>query len=493
MTFPPRRQRVFACFIAAALSGVLAAAAGATAFRDQAAAVPASPAQVDALFAEYSRTTPGCAVGVAAGGRPVLTRAYGMADLEHDAPNAPDTIFEAGSVSKQFTAAAVLLLASDGKVDLDAPVRTYVPELPDYGEPLTVRHLLSHTSGLRDWGSVAGISGWPRTTRVHTHAHVLDILRRQRALNFSPGTRWSYSNSGYNLSAIIVSRAAGVSFAEFSRRRIFEPLGMTRTSWRDDYTAVVRNRAIAYSGQTGNVRQDMPFENVHGNGGLLTTVGDLLAWNEHLSSPGPEWRVVVDQMQLPARLADGRALHYGLGLFVEPFRGRREIYHSGSTAGYRAFLTRFPDDRVSVAVLCNAAGANATQLAHGVAELYLDARPATGPARPPRLAEAAGPTAGLERDPAYAPDAAALAEFTGVYASEEAETTVTVEVRGGALAVLRRPDDMILLRPHSRDRFQARGGLGLVTFHRDAGRVVALGVTQDRVWDLRLRLVSSLP
>ena len=127
-----------------------------------------------------------------------------MADLEHDVANTPDTIFEAGSVSKQFTAAAVLLLAKDGKLSLDDPVRKYIPELPDYGAPLTIRHMLTHTSGLRDWGSVAGIAGWPRTSRVHTHAHVLDIVSRQRALNFTPGTRYSYSNTGYNLAAIIV-------------------------------------------------------------------------------------------------------------------------------------------------------------------------------------------------------------------------------------------------------------------------------------------------
>ena len=140
-----------------------------------------------------------------------------MADLEHDVPNRPDTIFEAGSVSKQFTAAAVLLLARDGKLSLDDPVRKYVPELPDYGTPVTIRQMLQHTSGLRDWGNVEDIAGWPRGTRVYTHAHVLDILGRQEPLDFTPGTRWSYSNSGYNLAAIIVARVSGESFAEFSR------------------------------------------------------------------------------------------------------------------------------------------------------------------------------------------------------------------------------------------------------------------------------------
>jgi len=224
--------------------------------------------RVDALFAKWTSSTPGCAVGVAQDGRTVLSKAYGMADLEHGVPNRPDTIFEAGSVSKQFTAAAVLLLARDGKLSLDDSARTYIPELPDYRPPPTIRHMLTHTSGLRDWGSVAGIAGWPRTTRAYTHAHVLDIVSRQKDLNFTPGTRWSYSNTGFNLAAIIVSRVSGMSLAEFTRARLFAPPGMTRTSWRDDHTRVVTDRAIAYSEEKDGFHTLMPFEDVHGNGGL---------------------------------------------------------------------------------------------------------------------------------------------------------------------------------------------------------------------------------
>ena len=169
--------------------------------RAQATLTPVDTAKVDAVFSRWTTSTPGCAVGVGIGGKSVLERAYGMADLEHDVANKADTIFEAGSVSKQFTAAAILLLAADGKLSIDDPVRKYIPELPDYGPPLTIRHMLNHTSGLRDWGSLAGIAGWPRGTRVHTHAHVVEILSRQRALNLTHITRKSNSKSGYNMSA----------------------------------------------------------------------------------------------------------------------------------------------------------------------------------------------------------------------------------------------------------------------------------------------------
>ena len=457
----------------------------------QATQTSVDSAKVDAVFKGWTSNTAGCAVGVGVGGRSVLEKAYGMADLEHDVANKADTIFEAGSVSKQFTAAAILLLARDGKLSIDDPVRKYVPELPDYGTPLTIRHMLNHTSGLRDWGSLAGIAGWPRGTRVHTHAHVVEILSRQRGLNFTPGTRYSYSNSGYNLSAVIVSRVSGMPFAEFSQKRIFQPLGMTRTSWRDDYTRVLKDRAIAYSGGGTSLRQDMPFENVHGNGGLLTTVGDLLKWNENFVSPKVGDAAFVVEQQAVGKFPSGANQTYAAGLMLGGYKGLPEVSHSGSTAGYRAFLTRFPQQHVSVAVLCNAGSANATAAAHAVADLYLGDRVnASAPART-APAENRGPLAAVTRDATYKPSDADLSTFTGTYVSDEIETTLTVEVRNGELVVRRRPDTVIVLRPHSRDRFDAGGGIGLITFHRGSAGVSELGVTQDRVWDLRFRKTTK--
>jgi CubicO group peptidase (beta-lactamase class C family) len=335
---------------------------------------PVVDTKVDAVFAKYSASTPGCAVGVATGGAPVLARGFGMADLERDVRISADTIFEAGSVSKQFTAAAVMLLAREGKLSLDDQVRKYVPELPDYESSLTIRHMLNHTSGLRDWGSVAAISGSPRGSRAYTHAHVLDIVSRQKALNFPPGTRWSYTNTGFNLAAIIVERLSGQSFQAFTHDRLFQPVGMTHTSWRDDYTRIVKGRAQAYEERDGAYHIDMPFENVYGNGGLLTTVGDLLKWNQHYDAPPPGDAAMIAEQQTPGRFNDGRPHGYGLGLFIGTYKGLHEVSHSGSTGGYSAFLTRFPEQHVSVAVLCNASGAPATEYAHQVADLFLGDR-----------------------------------------------------------------------------------------------------------------------
>jgi CubicO group peptidase (beta-lactamase class C family) len=444
----------------------------------QAAVAPAAnvAADVDKIFAKWTSATPGCAVGVAVGGKPVLAKAYGMADLEHDVPNTPDTIFESGSVAKQFTAMAILLLARDGKLSLDDPVRKYIPELPDYKTPVTIRHMLTHTSGLRDWGSVAGIAGWPRTTREYTHAHVLEIVSKQKSLNFPPGSQWSYSNTGFNLSAIIVSRLSGMSFAEFSKQRMFAPLGMTHTSWRDDHTRIVKNRAIAYALDRGEYHIEMPFENVHGNGGLLTTVGDLLKWNENYVTPKIGDAAVAAEQAKAGRYNDGRELNYALGLFLQDHRGVKNVYHSGSTAGYRSHLNRFPAAHTSVAVLCNGSDGNATRAANDVSDLYLGSR--LQPARPstPAAPQAAAMTP--------APTAAELGELAGTYWSDEAETALTASVDAGKLVLKRRPDTTIGLTAIEKDTF--RGSIGTITFRRDAtGKVNELSVRQDRVWDLR--------
>lgn len=332
-----------------------------------------SVAAVDAVFSGWTNSaSPGCAVGVARAGRPIISRAYGMANLEYDVANTPSTIFEAGSVSKQFTAAAVELLAIDGKLSLEDPIRKYFPELPEYGNSITIRQMLNHTSGLRDWGVVAAAGGWPRGSRTYTHVHVLDIIARQKSLNYPPGSEYLYSNSNYNMAAMLVERVSGMSLADFTRTRVFQPLGMTHTSWRDDYTRIVKHRSTAYSGPGGGAwRQDMPFENVYGNSSLLTTVGDLLIWNENFVNPTVGGARLVSDMQTRGRLTNGRTITYALGLDVGTWRGVPEISHTGATAGYRAFLARYPEQQLSVAVLCNMGSANPGGVGQRVAEVFL--------------------------------------------------------------------------------------------------------------------------
>jgi len=308
--------------------------------------------RVDQIFAPWNtEATPGCAVGVARDGEVVVSRAYGMADLEHGVPNTPETVYEAGSVSKQFAAGAIVLLAMDGHLSLDDDIREYVPEIPDYGVKITIRHLLHHTSGLRDWGRMASLSGWGRTARTHTHDHVLDMLSRQTALNHEPGELYSYTTSGYNLLAIIADRVTEDSFGDFSRERLFTPLGMTRTQWRDDYRRLVPGRATAHSVRADEFEISQPIEHIHGNSALLTTVGDMLAWTENLETGevgGPEFLRIMHEK---GELNDGRQTNYAAGLQIGSYRGVLRVDHTGSTAGYRAYLGRYPGQRISVAML----------------------------------------------------------------------------------------------------------------------------------------------
>jgi CubicO group peptidase (beta-lactamase class C family) len=452
-----------------------------------------TPDAVDAIFSHVSGDAgPGCALGVSRGGEIFLQRAYGMAELEHGVPNVPATIFEAGSVSKQLVVAAVVLLAQDGKISLNDDVRRYLPELPDYEATITVRHLIHHTSGLRDWGVVAGLGGWPRGSRVHTQAHALDIASRQTALNFRPGEHYSYTNTGYNLLAILVDRVSGTSFAEFSRARIFEPLGMSRTSWRDDHTRVVPGRATAYQPvPDGRFRLDMPFENVHGQGGLLTTVEDLLRWTRALETGelgGPDF---IAEMHRQGVLNSGETISYAGGLFATHHHGLPEISHSGATAGYRAFLARYPEQGIAVAVLCNAAHAGAPVMGRQVAELYLGvALPAAAapppPAERPVIASTGADTPGGEPVREFAPTPAELAPYAGEYWSDEAEGGVTIAVEGRTLVLRRRFGGAIPLAPAYTDTFTS--ALGTIRFHRDStGRIVELSTGSERVWDLRFQ------
>ena len=486
-----------------------------------------NPAQIAQIFASYQHNnTPGCAIGVDAPGRNTWTAAYGMADLEHAVANTTATVFEAGSVSKQFTAAAVLLLVQRGQVSLDDDIRKYFPEIPAYDRPITVRQLLNHTSGLRDWGEIESIAGWPRTTRDYSHAHVLEVISRQHSLNYSPGDAWSYTNSGYNLSAMLVERVSGMSLQAFCRKEFFEPLGMTATQWRDDFRRIVPNRAIAYSLRGAEWRQDMPFEDIYGNGGLLSTVGDLLKWNQNLET-GKLYPSLFEQMQKPSTLTSGQSVKYGLGFFLNDFQSLAQISHAGATAGYRAWLGRIPAKHLSVAILCNASSANTNEQSSQILRLYLGLTKPEPPAAPkdakPGLYRSVRDHSTIKVDSSngkltldgnpldtpvrfadgkmfmsnsvYGEDIWELVEpstpsdptaFAGLYSSDEAEVTLRVTLENGNLVLHRRPDSSFPLKPTYADAFDS--DLGNIHFLRDAtGKVVAFSLGEGRVWNLQFK------
>lgn len=429
---------------------------------------PAAPAQdvaavLDSAFAELDRTDgPGCTVGLERDGARTL-RAYGMADLEAGLALRPESVLESGSVAKQFTAAALVLLEQQGKLGLDDDIRKHLPEVPDFGRTITIRHLLTHTSGLRDqWGLLA-IQGFPPGREVHDFDRILDLVSRQRRLNFPPGEEYLYSNTGYSLAAVIVSRVAGKPFAQFSREALFEPLGMTQTQWRDDYRRIVPGRATAYDRERFAWVQDMPFTNVHGNGGLLTTVADLLTWNAALTSGRmPGGAELVRRLETQGRLNDGSTIGYALGLGVGTQGGVRRVSHGGATAGYRTFLVRWPEQGLSLAILCNAAPVNPGRLASELgARLLGQSRDPAPPAPPVAIA------------------AAELAPLEGTYRDSTTDQTVTFAVRNGGLTVagggpaapLTHLGDLRFWHPQAGDyRFERRADRTRVVQFDDAWR-----------------------
>ncbi len=296
-----------------------------------------------------------------------------MADLDHDIPITPETVFHVASISKQFTAAAIILLAQEGKISLDDDVRKYITELPDFGVRITIRHLIHHTSGLRDQWSLLGLAGWRYSLDLITDDDVLDVMSRQKELNFTPGAEYVYCNTGFTLLAQIVKRVSGESLREFTWKRIFQPLGMKSTHFRDDHAEIVKNIAYGYvEGEAQNTyRLSVTNFDTVGATSLLTTVEDLAQWDENFYHPRVGGPGFLKQQLERGKLNSGKAIDYAFGLSIGKYRGLPTVGHGGADAGYRADFLRFPEEHFAVACLCNKGETNPGELTQRVADIFL--------------------------------------------------------------------------------------------------------------------------
>jgi CubicO group peptidase (beta-lactamase class C family) len=320
---------------------------------------------------------PGCAIGVVEAGETLFAGGRGLASLEHGAPITPASRFYLASVSKQVTALATLLAAESGALDLDGSVRRIISELPAYMDNVTVRHLLTHTGGVRDYFSLGFLSGLS-AEHVYSEDEVLELVGRQRALNFAPGTDGLYSNSGYVLLAIAIARATGKRLDAFAREMIFAPLGMEASRFQHDHTAVVPDKAFGYEKRDGQWHVANSTLDVVGDGGMYGSLEDMLAWAKNLLTPriGPE---AIALMQTSARLTSGVSTGYGMGLVIGAHRGLAILEHGGGNAGYRTHLLAYPSENFAVVALCNDAAAWPAQLARRVAEGCLADRMTAAP------------------------------------------------------------------------------------------------------------------
>ncbi len=372
--------------------------------------------KIEKIFARYKPQNPGAQLTVSKNGVVLFSKAWGMASLENNIPMSLNNVTEASSVSKQFTAAAILMLEAQGKLSLDDDIRKYIPEMPNYGTPIKISNLMHHSSGLRDWGSIAELAGWPRTTKTYRNEDALEIMVRQKTLNNKPGDEFGYSNSNFTLQAIIVDRVSGMSLAEFSKKYIFNPAGMMHTEWRDDFRKIVPNRAIAYEKKDGVYLTDMPNEYVYGHGGLLTTTEDLCKWVDFYSSAKIGGASFLKRQIETTNFNDGSKNVYAAGLRIVKAKGYDVYRHNGATASYRASLEYFPEVDLTIAGLSNTGEFDSSYDAFSQLEdIFLTAKNPTSKPAEIKL------------------DSARLAMFTGAYKSVVAGEGLKISLEKGRL------------------------------------------------------------
>lgn len=422
--------------------------------------VPA--AEIDAIFAQWDQPdSPGAALAVIRNGKIIYSRGYGMSSLEHDTPITPETVFYIGSTSKQFVATAIHLLAEDGILSLNDDIRSYVPEIPAYGRTITIRHLLHHTSGLRDYLTLWALSGRNFADSM-SEEEILDLVSRQKALNFTPGDQYMYSNSGYFLLAVIVKRVSDLSLREYTEANIFAPLGMTQTHFHDDRNMIVKNRAQGHIAQEDSTiaLYTSSFDLV-GSGGLHTTVEDLARWdgNFYHNRLGKGDQSLIENMQVRGILNSGDTLTYASGLVVGQYRGLNTVSHGGSFIGYKAELLRFPEQGFSVICLCNLSQMNPVSLAKRVADVFL-----ADLLMPQKEREEASPSEVEESEkPSYIPDT--LDDYVGAYVSSELSGTYWLTLEEGQIQLRPRYEPVRVLEPQAPDQFKV--GTWEISFNRD--------------------------
>lgn len=429
--------------------------------------------RVRQLFLPWDREgSAGASIAITRDGEMVFADGFGEAQVEYGIPITPRTIFHVASVSKQFTAFAIAMLVDQGEISLDDDIREYLPEIPDFGETITIRHLVHHTSGLRDQWNLLSLAGW-RMDDVITRDQVLRVMSKQQDLNFPPGEELLYCNTGFTLLGIIVTRVTGTPFPEWMSRNVFEPLGMTRTHFHEDHRQIVPDRAYSYTeGEEGGLQNAvLSYANV-GATSLFTTSEDLARWLVNLDEGTVGGERVLNLMHgTRAVLSNGDTLGYAMGLSIGEHRGLRTVGHSGGDAGFRTYAVRFPDQALSVNVLSNLGSFNPSDLAFRAAEVYLDEE----------MAAAEAGAAGQEAPEAESPvvDASAWERYTGAFQLQPGvQVAVRLEPRGLVAEGPGLPP--VNLVPLSETRFQVEGNPVWVTFNLDAdGEVESLTLEQQ--------------
>ena len=442
---------------------------------------------VDSLFAEWDRQdVPGCALGIVQDGKLVYARGYGSGDLEHDIAIGPSSVFYIGSVSKQFVTFCILLLEEQGKLDLDDKIQKFLPDFPEYGSPLTIRHFIHHTSGVRDYLTLMNLKGRNYLDHI-TDEEVYELIKRQEQLNFPPGQKYLYSNSCYFMLAMIIEKAAGMPIREFADINIFQPLGMVHTRFHDDNSELIKDRVFSYARRSDGEGFDnliMRFDLV-GSGGVYTNVEDLFLWDQNFyaNKLGKGGQEIIGRMHEEGLLNNGESCGYAFALNNGEYRGLRTVSHGGSLAGYRAQLLRFPDQQFSVILLANRSDANPTGKAFQISDLFLadkfivedkvEEEKSGVAANNPEPAETDRSTEGMD-----------LEEKAGSYYSRELDASYHFFVEDGILKVKIGPYQPLALTFFEKDKLSVGGNGPMITFNRKDEQIVGFQLDAGRVQGL---------
>ena len=442
--------------------------------------------KIDSLFEQWDHAdSPGAVLGIIQNGALIYTRGYGMADLEHDIPIDQHSVFYIGSVSKQFVTMCILLLEEQGKLDLDDEIQVHLPDFPRYDDPLTIRHFIHHTSGVRDYLTLWYLSGKDYMDYIDED-DVYALIKRQKTLNFTPGDRYLYSNSCYFMLAMIVEEASGVSIKEFARVNLFEPLGMVNSHFHDDYLHLIKNRVFSYSpndeGDTYN-NLIMRFDLV-GSGGVYTNVEDLYLWDQNFyaNTLGSGGQAIIEKMHEEGVLNNGESAGYAFALHNDTYRGLRTVSHGGSLAGYRSQLMRFPDHQFSVIVLANISNFKPTARAHEVADVLLASQfTEEAPAKLSQNQMSDSPA--TEAPPSYT--AQELFKYAGNYYSDELNVFYDFIIRDNALILFINGKELFPLRVVKPNVF-AQDRSGTISFEEDkTGEITGFSLDAGRVQNLQ--------
>jgi CubicO group peptidase (beta-lactamase class C family) len=431
--------------------------------------------QIDNLFSGYNLSTPGIALAVVKDGKIIFKKGYGAANLEYETPITPKTVFQIASVSKQFTAFSIYLLEKQGKISLEDDIRKYLREVPDFGKPVKIKHLLAHTSGIRDQWSLLTLAGW-RMDDIITTEQILKIISRQKELNFEPGSRFLYSNSGYTLLAEIAARVSGKTFAEFTKENIFTPLAMNDTQFYDDANKIVKNRAGSYEKVGGAYRKKNLNHSAVGATGLLTTVEDLSKWALNFENPTVGDAELFRRFNAPSLLDNGQPVlfavingensYHAKGQFTRNYRGIDLLNHSGHDAGFRTFLLRFPAKKLSIIALSNDEHINIFQTAFTIADLYLknDLKETPRTSAANNASEIVAPVQESNNN---------LRDFEGKFYSAELGTDYTARTQNGKLVLAHTRLSDVILTETGKDKFAGNIEFAVeIEFLRDKANAV---------------------